>query len=65
MISSPCIKVCTIDPSAGLCAGCGRSLAEIARWTSLSNTERERIMAELPQRLATFRLPGPTSVPSP
>jgi len=51
-IASPCTKVCTIDPRSDLCRGCGRSLDEIARWMSLSETERARIMADLPQRLA-------------
>jgi predicted Fe-S protein YdhL (DUF1289 family) len=49
-ISSPCTKVCTIDSRSGLCHGCGRTLGEIAQWGSLSETERRRIMAELPQR---------------
>jgi predicted Fe-S protein YdhL (DUF1289 family) len=52
-ISSPCTKVCTIDPRSGLCRGCGRTLGEIAQWGSLSEPERQRIMAELPQRRAT------------
>jgi predicted Fe-S protein YdhL (DUF1289 family) len=51
-IASPCTKVCTIDPASRLCHGCGRSLEEIARWASLTDGERERIMAELPARLA-------------
>ena len=49
-IASPCNKVCTIDPRSGLCHGCGRTLGEIAQWASLSESERRRIMAELPQR---------------
>jgi predicted Fe-S protein YdhL (DUF1289 family) len=49
-IASPCTKVCTIDPRSGLCHGCGRTLDEIARWASLSDGERDRIMAELPAR---------------
>jgi uncharacterized protein len=49
-VSSPCTKVCTIDTQSGLCLGCGRTLGEIAQWGSLSETERRRIMAELPQR---------------
>jgi len=52
-IASPCTKVCTIDPRSGLCHGCGRTLDEIARWVSLSDSDRGRIMAELPVRLAT------------
>ena len=52
-IASPCTKVCTIDPRSGLCRGCGRTLDEIARWMSLGEAERCRIMNELPQRRAT------------
>jgi predicted Fe-S protein YdhL (DUF1289 family) len=54
-VSSPCTKVCTIDPRSGLCHGCGRTLAEIAQWASLSESERQAIMAELPQRLLRKR----------
>jgi uncharacterized protein len=51
-IASPCTKVCTIDPRSGLCWGCARTLDEIARWMSFDDSERERIMNELPQRRA-------------
>jgi predicted Fe-S protein YdhL (DUF1289 family) len=57
-ISSPCTNVCTIDPRSGLCLGCGRTLDEIAQWGSLGETERRRIMAELPQRRETRALAG-------
>ena len=50
-IETPCEKICIVDPPSGLCRGCGRSLAEIERWTAYSDAERTRIMAELPQRL--------------
>ena len=51
-VSTPCIQVCVIDKPTGLCLGCGRTLAEIARWSALTETERKRIMAELPGRRA-------------
>ncbi len=51
-ISSPCIKACLLDPVSKLCQGCGRSLAEIARWGSMSEAERLAIMARLRERLA-------------
>jgi predicted Fe-S protein YdhL (DUF1289 family) len=57
-IASPCNKVCTVEPASGLCIGCGRSLAEIASWIGLSDAERSRIMAELPQRLASLGSPN-------
>jgi predicted Fe-S protein YdhL (DUF1289 family) len=50
-VESPCTKICTIDAASGLCVGCGRSLDEIARWLSLSEAERRRIIDELPARL--------------
>ena len=49
--SSPCIKVCILDPETGLCEGCGRTREEIARWFRLPEEERLRIMAELPERM--------------
>jgi predicted Fe-S protein YdhL (DUF1289 family) len=51
-IQSPCNKICTIDPTSGLCRGCGRTLSEIAEWATLTDMARARVMAELPQRLA-------------
>ncbi len=54
-IASPCTRVCTMDPVSDLCIGCGRTLAEIARWGTMPDAERQRIMAALPGRLATRR----------
>jgi predicted Fe-S protein YdhL (DUF1289 family) len=54
-IESPCNRICSVDPTSGLCIGCGRNLAEITHWIGLSHGERSRIMAELPQRLASLR----------
>lgn len=52
MTISPCTRLCLIDDRTGLCAGCGRTLAEIAAWGRLDDAERRRIMAMLPARLA-------------
>ena len=61
-MDSPCIKVCVIDPATRLCEGCGRTLAEIAGWSSYSDAERRRIMADLGHRrrrgAARTRSPG-------
>jgi predicted Fe-S protein YdhL (DUF1289 family) len=57
-MDSPCEKICVVDPPSGLCLGCGRSLAEIARWTAYSDGERARIMAELPARLDAMNGPA-------
>ena len=50
--SSPCIGLCTLDEAGGLCLGCGRTVDEIGRWSSLSEPERRRIMTTLAARLA-------------
>lgn len=49
-MESPCVKICVIDPATKRCTGCLRTLEEIARWTSMTISERRRIMNELPHR---------------
>jgi len=53
--STPCIKICVIDPASKLCEGCGRTLQQIAQWGRLSEAERLAIMARLPDRLLPER----------
>jgi len=50
-METPCVDVCVIDAPTGLCAGCGRTLAEIAAWSTLAPAERRKIMSELPARM--------------
>ncbi len=50
-IETPCVKVCEIDQATRLCTGCGRSLAEIATWSTMSRGDRRRIMAMLRERI--------------
>ncbi|MSP47592.1 MAG: DUF1289 domain-containing protein [Xanthobacteraceae bacterium] len=50
-IETPCEKICIVDQPSGLCRGCGRSLAEIERWTAYSDGERARIMDKLRRQL--------------
>jgi uncharacterized protein len=49
-MESPCIDVCEIDCTSGLCLGCLRTIDEIAGWAAMTSAERRRIMAELPSR---------------
>jgi len=49
-VSSPCIKVCVIDPVSGLCRGCLRDLDEIAAWGVMGEPARRRVMENLPGR---------------
>jgi hypothetical protein len=50
MIASPCINVCRMDPASGLCAGCYRSLDEIAAWSRLDDAGRIVILAAVARR---------------
>jgi predicted Fe-S protein YdhL (DUF1289 family) len=49
-IPSPCIGVCELDPSSGLCAGCMRTLAEIAAWPDAGDDARVAIVQRLRAR---------------
>ena len=53
--STPCVKICVLDPLSGLCVGCGRTGDEIAAWAGLSETARLAIMSGLPARLREAR----------
>jgi hypothetical protein len=44
---SPCVKLCRIETETGICEGCNRSLDEIARWSQMSEAEKEAIWARL------------------
>ena len=57
-IKSPCNNVCQLDWKSGWCLGCGRTGNEIAAWTSLSDAERDALMAAMPARLAAMGLPA-------
>jgi len=57
-IKSPCNNVCQLDWKSGWCLGCGRTGNEIASWTSLSDAERDALMAAMPARLEALGLPA-------
>jgi predicted Fe-S protein YdhL (DUF1289 family) len=57
-VSTPCIKVCVIDPATGLCRGCLRTLGEIAAWGGMAEAERRAVMARLPERQALVEGPA-------
>ena len=40
---------------AGLCIGCGRTIAEISLWPEMGEPERLAAMAELPARMSSAR----------
>jgi predicted Fe-S protein YdhL (DUF1289 family) len=46
-----------MDPLRGMCLGCCRTLDEIGAWGSMSDAERDRVMAELPRRRKALDVP--------
>jgi predicted Fe-S protein YdhL (DUF1289 family) len=50
-MESPCVKICTYEPSIGMCSGCGRTLAEVRGWFEMTDAQRRAVMEELPERL--------------
>jgi uncharacterized protein len=54
-VSTPCVNICVLDPLSALCIGCGRTGAEIAAWSTMSESERVAVMGRLPERLTEAR----------
>ena len=51
-VPSPCIAVCRIEDATGLCAGCARTLDEIAAWGTMSDEERRAVWRSIALRRA-------------
>ena len=51
-VTSPCISVCKMDDTSGLCQGCLRSLDEIARWGRADAAYKRLVWAKIEQRAA-------------
>ena len=49
-VPSPCISVCRMRASDGLCEGCWRRLDEIARWAQMDDAEKHSVWMQLAQR---------------
>lgn len=52
-LASPCVQICQVE--AGICQGCGRTLEEIAGWSSAPPAVKRIILAAAKARL---RRPG-------
>lgn len=52
MTASPCTGVCRLHDATGWCLGCGRSIGEIAAWSTLDDEGKRHVWAMLPGRLA-------------
>jgi predicted Fe-S protein YdhL (DUF1289 family) len=63
-VASPCINVCQMDADTGWCAGCLRSLNEIAGWSRMDDAAKRVVCAALPQRLVEWQRLGRPAVPT-
>jgi predicted Fe-S protein YdhL (DUF1289 family) len=52
MVESPCVEVCRMDPAKEVCAGCWRTLDEIAGWRDMTDAERAAVLAAVAERRA-------------
>lgn len=43
MVDSPCVKICELDRN-DVCVGCGRTRAEIAGWTAMSEAQKAKVV---------------------
>lgn len=50
-LPSPCINVCQMDASSGLCQGCWRTIAEIVAWGQAGEAEKRAIWLEIKRRI--------------
>ncbi len=46
-VPSPCISICRMDETSGLCLGCQRTIDEIVRWGSGDDAYKRRVWGEI------------------
>lgn len=51
---SPCISICRVSDSSGLCQGCFRTLDEIVGWSRTSEDGKRALWKTIEQRIAPF-----------
>jgi len=49
-VPSPCINVCRMDAASGWCAGCLRTIDEIAAWGAMADDDKRAVWRLLEQR---------------
>lgn len=50
--ASPCVGVCRMDPGQGWCAGCFRTLEEIAGWSRYEAATKRVVLRRIAKRRA-------------
>lgn len=49
-LPSPCISLCQMNPTSGLCNGCWRTIDEITNWSVASEAKKMQIWIAISQR---------------
>ena len=56
-VPSPCVSVCVVHPTLGLCEGCLRNIDEIGAWGQMPSAQQRQVWQHIQQR-CTQRLSG-------
>ncbi|ABM35800.1 YbaK/EbsC family protein [Polaromonas naphthalenivorans] len=54
-VSSPCISICRMNASSGLCEGCFRTRDEIAGWSGATDEGKRAVWKIIEQRMAALQ----------
>jgi predicted Fe-S protein YdhL (DUF1289 family) len=55
-VASPCISICSINETTGLCTGCFRTVEEVAGWLYFNEFQKTQILDMLKARKLTLPL---------
>lgn len=64
-VTSPCVSVCTLDHTTGLCIGCLRTIQEIGAWRTMSDDEKRATVAACAERAKAMVRRGKDGKPLP
>jgi len=52
LVPSPCVSVCRMNPDAGLCTGCLRTIDEIIAWGRMDEPAKRQVWESIVARFA-------------
>ena len=57
-VPSPCVNICRMEAASGLCAGCWRTIDEIAAWSKMDDDGKRRVWQAIALRKADAPVVG-------
>ncbi|WP_457329869.1 DUF1289 domain-containing protein [Rhizobacter sp. P5_C2] len=51
-VPSPCVNICRMEAASGLCAGCWRTIDEIAAWSKMDDEGKRQVWQAIALRKA-------------